>query len=128
MHLPTASCKHFDMSQHITLVPLFRESEVDSYFDAFERIAATLRWSKDVWSALFQCKLVEKAQELSTSLTINQSLDYDIVKATVLQAYELPHKPYELSCCLYLWCTASEVPNFALSLKIACPKKICIFE
>lgn len=75
--------------------------------------------------------LVEKAQELSTSLNINQSLDYDILKATVLQAYELPHKPYELPCCLYkwyIWWTASKAPNFALSLKIACPKKICILE
>lgn len=28
----------FDVSRHISLVPLFRESKVDSYFSAFERI------------------------------------------------------------------------------------------
>lgn len=36
---------------HIALVPPSRESEVDSYFNAFERIAATLNWPKSVWPA-----------------------------------------------------------------------------
>ncbi len=36
----------FDVSKHIALVPPFRESEVDSYFNAFERIATTLNWPK----------------------------------------------------------------------------------
>ena len=44
--------EQFDVSRHIALVPQFRESEVDSYFNAFERIAATLKWPKDVWSLL----------------------------------------------------------------------------
>lgn len=30
----------FDISKHIALVPPFRESDVDSYFSAFERVAA----------------------------------------------------------------------------------------
>ena len=60
----------FDVSRHIALVPPFRESEVDSYFNAFERIAATLKWPKNVWSLLLQCKLVGKAQEGCTSLSI----------------------------------------------------------
>lgn len=79
----------FDVSRHIALVPPFRESEVDSYFNAFERIAALLSWPKDVWSLLLQCKLVGKAQEVCASLSIEQSLNYDVVKATVLHAYEL---------------------------------------
>lgn len=32
----------FDVSKYITLVPPFRETEVDSYFNAFERIASSL--------------------------------------------------------------------------------------
>ncbi len=34
----------FDISRQIVLVPLFRESEVDTYFSVFERIATTLQW------------------------------------------------------------------------------------
>ncbi|KAG7471602.1 hypothetical protein JOB18_022732 [Solea senegalensis] len=59
----SVSVPAFDISKHIALVPPFRESEVDSYFSAFERIAATLSWPKEFWSLLLQCKLVGKAQE-----------------------------------------------------------------
>lgn len=45
------------MSKNISLVPVFRESEVEGYFGAFERIAAALCWPKDVWASLLQCKL-----------------------------------------------------------------------
>lgn len=84
----------FDISRHIALVPPFRESEVDSYFSAFERIAAALSWPKEFWSLLLQCKLVGKAQEVCASLSIEDSLDYKILKKTVLQAYELVPEAY----------------------------------
>ncbi|KAG7471871.1 hypothetical protein MATL_G00102630 [Megalops atlanticus] len=84
----------FDVSKHIRLVPPFRETEVDSYFNAFERIAATLHWPRDLWSPLLQCKLVGKAQEVCAALSIEESLDYDVVKATVLRAYELVPEAY----------------------------------
>lgn len=45
-------------------MPLFRETEVDSNFSAFERIAVSLNWPKDVWSLLLQCRLVGKAMEV----------------------------------------------------------------
>uniref|UniRef100_A0A669D3Y3 SCAN box domain-containing protein n=1 Tax=Oreochromis niloticus TaxID=8128 RepID=A0A669D3Y3_ORENI len=84
----------FDISKHISLIPPFRESEVDSYFNAFERIAAALKWPKEFWSLLLQCKLVGKAQEVCSSLSIDQSLDYETLKKTVLQAYELVPEAY----------------------------------
>ncbi|XP_013856586.1 uncharacterized protein LOC106512535, partial [Austrofundulus limnaeus] len=91
---PSSVSAGFDISKHITLVPPFRESEVDSYFTAFERIAAALNWPKDFWSLLLQCKLMGKAQEVCSSLSIEQSLDYEILKKTVLQAYELVPEAY----------------------------------
>ncbi|XP_035851648.1 uncharacterized protein LOC118493913 [Sander lucioperca] len=90
----TVSAPAFDISKHIALVPPFRESEVDSYFSAFERIAAALSWPKEFWSLLLQCKLVGKAQEVCASLSIEDSLDYKILKKTVLQAYELVPEAY----------------------------------
>ncbi|KAK2849596.1 hypothetical protein Q5P01_009430 [Channa striata] len=71
---PSSGCEDgFDVSRHIALVPPFRESEVDSYFNAFERIAATLKWPKTVWPLLLQCKFVGKAQEVCTSLSTEDS-------------------------------------------------------
>ncbi|KAL1269184.1 hypothetical protein QQF64_031473 [Cirrhinus molitorella] len=54
------SSSDFDVSRQINLVPTFRETEVDSYFAAFERIAIALRWPKEVWSLLLQCRLIGK--------------------------------------------------------------------
>lgn len=45
---PQVSQPEFDISCQIALVPLFQESEVDSYFTVFERIAATLNWLRKV--------------------------------------------------------------------------------
>ncbi|KAL3968224.1 ATP-binding cassette, subfamily A (ABC1), member 1 [Sarotherodon galilaeus] len=84
----------FDVSRHIKLVPAFRETEVDSYFTVFERIAGALHWPKNVWSLSLQCKLVGKAQEVCTALSLEDSLDYDVVKAAVLRAYELLPEAY----------------------------------
>lgn len=49
----------FDVSKHIALVPLFRET----YFAAFERIASALQWPSDVWPLLLQCKIHGEAQD-----------------------------------------------------------------
>ena len=132
MPFPHGSPGHFDVSRQIALVPSFHESEVDSYFNAFERIAATLKWPKDLWSLLLQCKLVGKAQEVCASLSIDDSLDYAVVKATVLRAYELVPEAYrqkfriceksanqtyvefakEKSVLLDKWCAACKVTKF----------------
>ncbi len=90
---PVGKPGHFDVGRNIAVVPPFRESEVDSYFSAFERVAAALQWPKDVWP-LLQCKLTGKAQEVVASLSIEDSLHYDVVKATVLRAYELVPEAY----------------------------------
>ncbi len=64
-----------DISRQIRLVPIFRETEIDSYFSAFERIATALHWPREIWSLLLQCRLTGKAQEVSAALSIEDSLD-----------------------------------------------------
>ncbi|KAI2644687.1 Transposon Tf2-9 polyprotein [Labeo rohita] len=91
-HAPSSNS--FDVSKYIKLVPPFRETEVDSYFVAFERVAGKLRWPKDMWALLLQCSLSGKAQEVCSSLPIESSLDYDLVKSAVLRAYELVPEAY----------------------------------
>ncbi|KAF3706922.1 hypothetical protein EXN66_Car000093 [Channa argus] len=119
----TTTSDQFDVSRHIALVPPFRETEVDCYFNAFERIAATLKWPKDVWSLLLQCKLVGKAQEVCASLSVEDSLNYDVVKTTVLpMSLFLRHigkgldpvknLPTKKSVLFDKWCTASKVTEF----------------
>ncbi|KAG1952330.1 gag-pol fusion protein [Pimephales promelas] len=122
----------FDVSKHIALVPPFRETEVDTYFNAFERIASSLRWPKDVWSLLLQCKLVGKAQDVCSTLSLEESLQYDTVKSAILRAYELVPEAYrqrfrnhqKLASQTFVefarekgnlfdkWCNASKVTDF----------------
>ncbi len=82
------------MSKNISLVLQFRETEVDSYFGVFERIASALNWSREVWPLLLQCKLTGKAQEVCATLSLEDSLKYDAVKAAILRAYELVPEAY----------------------------------
>lgn len=84
----------FNVSKNIVLVPPFRESEVDTYFNVFERVAASLHWPREVWPLLLQCKLVGKAQEVCSALSLEESLNYDVVKSAILAAYELVPEAY----------------------------------
>ena len=90
----SSSVSAFDITKHLALVPHFKEAEIDSYFDAFERIATIVKWPQDVWSLLLQTKLVGKAREVCAALSMAQSLDYGTVKETILRAYELVPEAY----------------------------------
>ncbi len=126
------SSSEFDICKQISLVPSFRESEVDTYFPVFERIATTLQWPKYFWPLLLQCKLLGKAQEVCSALTLEQSLNSDAIKAAVLCAYELVPEAYrqkfrrrvkipsqtfvefarEKTTLFDKWCDASKVTTF----------------
>lgn len=78
----------------IKLAPPFKEIEVDSYYIAFERITGKLGWLKDMWGLFLQCNLTGKAQQVCSSLSVEQCLDYDVVKPAVFRAYELVPESY----------------------------------
>uniref|UniRef100_A0A669BC36 CCHC-type domain-containing protein n=1 Tax=Oreochromis niloticus TaxID=8128 RepID=A0A669BC36_ORENI len=84
----------FDVGRNSRLVPVFRDTEVEVYFESFERIATALRWPRDAWAILLQCKLVGKAQEVCSSLSAECSLDYNKLKSAILLAYELVPEAY----------------------------------
>ncbi|KAL7848126.1 hypothetical protein AOLI_G00228440 [Acnodon oligacanthus] len=44
---PAINPPAFDVSKHIALVPPFKESEVDTYFGVFKRIATALNWHRE---------------------------------------------------------------------------------
>lgn len=83
-----------DVSRNIVLGPPFRKTDVDTNCSVFWCIAIALNWSKDIWSFLLQYKLVGKGQELCSSLSLQDSLQYELAKATRLHAYELVPETY----------------------------------
>ena len=70
----------FDLGKNVRLVPPFNESEVDKYFQHFERVAQNLKWPIDQWPLLLQSVLRGKAQEAYTALPISECVDYNSVK------------------------------------------------
>ncbi len=97
----------------------------------FERIASALNWSREVWPLLLQCKLTGKAQEVCATLSLEDSLKYDTVKASILYAYELVPEAYrqqfrshkifsqtfvefarEKGVLFDKWCTSSKISDF----------------
>ena len=84
----------FDLGKNVRLVPPFNESEVDKYFQHFERVAQNLKWAIDQWPLLLQSVLRGKAQEAYTALPISECVDYNSVKNAILKAYELVPEAY----------------------------------
>ena len=84
----------FDAARNIRLVPKFSEQEVENYFVSFEKVATSLQWPKEYWSLLLQSVLVGKAQRVYSSLSVERSSDYEVVKEAVLTAYELLPEAY----------------------------------
>ena len=75
----------FDISKHVALVPVFRDNEVDSYFNVFERIAAALQWPPKIWTLLLQCKMHGKAiGHAIVALPVEDRLNYETVKTAIL--------------------------------------------
>ena len=70
----------FDLGKNVRLVPPLNESEVDKYFQQFERVAQNLKWPTDQWPLLLQSVLKGKAQEAYTALPISKCVDYNCVK------------------------------------------------
>ncbi|KAL2095017.1 hypothetical protein ACEWY4_009736 [Coilia grayii] len=85
---------YFDVCKNIRLVPPFSEKDVDKYFVHFERVATSLKWPKEVWPLLLQSVLSGKAQDVFSALDIDRANQYDVVKTTILYAYELVPEAY----------------------------------
>ena len=122
----------FDVSQNLRLLPSFDESDPDTYFTLFERIADSRAWSDLDRTTLLQCVLTGKAREAFSALSVADSRVYAVVKSSVLKVYELVPEAYrqrfryrrkldgqtyseyvrDLTCAFNRWCTASEVTTF----------------
>ena len=88
-----------DVSKHIRFVPTFSETEVDKYFLHFKKVVCSLKWPRYSWTLLLQSTLVEEAREDYSALSIEESCQYEVVKAAVLKAYELVPEAYRKKFC-----------------------------
>ena len=84
----------FVPSREIRMVPPFNETEVDKYFQHFEKVATNCGWPRDCWALMLQSVLKGKAQHAYSALSADDCADYNAVKSAVLKAYELVPEAY----------------------------------
>ena len=86
----------FDVSKVSKLLPNFDESEPDEFFMLFEKIAEGLKWPESLWSVIIQVALKGKGRTAYLALTAQECKDYELVKSSVLKAYELTAEYYRV--------------------------------
>ncbi|KAJ8050312.1 hypothetical protein HOLleu_03466 [Holothuria leucospilota] len=69
----------FDVSKHVKFVSKFQEDNVEKFFNHFEKLGEQLKWPRDKWSILIQSNFTGKAQEVYSTPSIEDSMDYDKV-------------------------------------------------
>ncbi|XP_059802435.1 uncharacterized protein LOC132379012 [Hypanus sabinus] len=86
----------FNVSRELRLVPPFEETDVDSYFLLFEKVAVNQKWSKEQWVALLQSVLKGKSQRAYVAMSLEEGgvENYDEVKEAILRTYELVPEAY----------------------------------
>ena len=72
--------------------------EVDKYFLLFKKVAYSWKWLRDSCT-LLRSILVEKAREAYSTLSIEESCQYEIVQVAVLKPYELVAEAYRQKFC-----------------------------
>jgi hypothetical protein len=78
------------------LVNRFNESDVDTFFINFEKIANSNKWPKSKWSNIIQSQLIGKAAKAYFRLSVSECSDYDILKSAILKAYEYVPQHFNL--------------------------------
>ncbi|XP_072899713.1 uncharacterized protein [Hemitrygon akajei] len=86
----------FKVSRKLRVVPPFEETDVDSYFLLFEKVAVNQKWPKEQWVALLQSVLKGKAQRAYAALSMEEEEveNYEKVKEGILRTYELVPEAY----------------------------------
>lgn len=84
----------FDITRQSRLVPSFDENDPQEFFLQFEKTAMSLSWPVKYWPVLIQTNLVGRGRSAYLSLDINESMKYETIKKSVLNAYQLTPEYY----------------------------------
>ena len=73
----------------VKLVPRFDPSDVHLFFTSFERAVEINKISRVHWPALLHAVASGKAQRVLSSLTLSDAQDYDVIKESLLIAFDV---------------------------------------
>ncbi|XP_041485159.1 uncharacterized protein LOC121431631 [Lytechinus variegatus] len=81
-------------SARVKLIPQYDETDLDSFFLLFERVARKMEWPESDWALLIQQVISGKAQSVVSALSYDHAFDYWKMKDAILQAFELVPEAY----------------------------------
>ena len=84
----------FCANREVRLVPPFDGREVDKYFQLLDKVAESLKWTKEYWPLMLRSVIKGKVQQAYPALSVYDASRYDVVKQVNLTAYELVPKAY----------------------------------
>ena len=65
------------------------KSDLDMYFEVFEKTALVNQWPVEHWSVLIRTQMVGKAQDVFTEIADDHLTNYAILKAALLTVFEV---------------------------------------
>lgn len=72
-----------------TLQKLASEDDIENFISTFEWIATQQGWEKELWGPQLAGLLTGKARAAFTSLSVDDTADYDKIKYAIYQQYEV---------------------------------------
>src|SRR5208282_3059453 len=113
----------FRVDSAVKMMPkLINELEIDVYLITFERIASLNKWPKEHWSALIQTQLRGKGLRVFAELPTAQCQDYEVLKETLLIAYELAPEIYRKRFRSLVKLTSDTYSDFAFKQNNLCKR------
>ena len=70
-------------------MPRFDPNDVDLFITSFERTLLLLKIPEDQWPVMLNAIVFGKAQRVLSSLSLEELHDYELVKGTLLSAFEV---------------------------------------
>jgi len=91
---PSSRPPPFRVEAAVKLVPKFSESDVETFWISFEKVAELNNFPPDKYAAILQAHLTGKALKDFTELSVEECRDYPTIKAALLQAYSFVPEVY----------------------------------
>ena len=79
-------------------LPLIRAKIIRThiYIECFDRLAVGQKWPEDTWTVNLSALLREKALDVYSRLSIENSLNYDKIKNALVKRYRLTEEGYRV--------------------------------
>lgn len=89
-----SSNNNFRIDIAAKMLPALKESNIEEFFTAFERVAQIQKWNKTDWVSIIQTQFSGKILKIFNELPFVDAMNYDKVKEAMSRAFQLTSHAY----------------------------------